>query len=262
MFDEVTRTGSGRRAARRGAWVLGSAALQGAFLAGLLALSVAHRRRGGAVELVPVKIVRPAAQGVEGSPASRPGPQRVPARRLAPVHPPPPRLAQRRAVVAPASPLPARPPPAQPHPVDPGPAEERLAAGPEEPSGPARPGGGAGTGTGGGTGEAAGGGGLAPGGRSGEPRFDESMTPPLLQSGPPLTYTPQALEQEVEGVMVVECVVTAEGVVRGCRVLKGLPFMDRAVVENLERRRYRPATRGGQPLSVRYVFTIRLDLPR
>jgi protein TonB len=62
--------------------------------------------------------------------------------------------------------------------------------------------------------------------------------------------------------MLVECIVSVDGAVRDCRVLRGLPFMDRAVVENLERRRYRPARLGGRPLDVAYTFTIRLKIPR
>jgi hypothetical protein len=38
--------------------------------------------------------------------------------------------------------------------------------------------------------------------------------------------------------------------------------MDRAVIENLEQRRYRPATLRGEPLAVRYTFTLRFALPR
>jgi hypothetical protein len=50
--------------------------------------------------------------------------------------------------------------------------------------------------------------------------------------------------------------------VRDCQVLQGLPFMDEAVVEALQRRRYRPATRNGVPVGVSYLFRIHLRLPR
>jgi len=50
--------------------------------------------------------------------------------------------------------------------------------------------------------------------------------------------------------------------VRNCRVLKSLPFMDRAVVEALEHRRYTPALLRGQPIEVDYTFKIKLTLPR
>jgi protein TonB len=100
-----------------------------------------------------------------------------------------------------------------------------------------------------------------PPGPGGPVKFNDEMKAPVLISGPALEYTRQALEREIEGVMVVECVVTVEGTVHACRVLESLPFMDRAVIDNLERRRYKPATLAGRPLDVQYTFTIRLKLP-
>ena len=45
-------------------------------------------------------------------------------------------------------------------------------------------------------------------------------------------------------------------------MLKGLPFMDRAVVDALERRRYTPARlQDGRAVEVDYTFRIRLQLP-
>lgn len=92
--------------------------------------------------------------------------------------------------------------------------------------------------------------------------FDARMTPPVYRSGPDPRYTDKALEREVEGLMIVKCVVTTEGRVFGCRVLRSLPYMDRAVVEALEKRRYAPATLGGRPVEVDYTFRVRLTLPR
>jgi protein TonB len=56
--------------------------------------------------------------------------------------------------------------------------------------------------------------------------------------------------------------VNLEGQVSDCRVVKSLPFMDRAVIEALERRRYTPALMGGKPVAVDYTFRIKLTLPR
>jgi protein TonB len=90
--------------------------------------------------------------------------------------------------------------------------------------------------------------------------FDDRMTPPVKLSGPNPRYTEKALEREVEGTMAVRCVVTTDGRVYGCRVLKGLPYMDQAAVEALEQRRYRPATLAGRPVEVSYDFKITLRL--
>jgi protein TonB len=91
--------------------------------------------------------------------------------------------------------------------------------------------------------------------------FDARMTPPKLLSGPSFSYTQKALEKEVEGLMMVKCIVTADGRVHSCRVLQGLPFMDRAVVDALEQRRYTPALLEGKPIDVDFTFKIRLKLP-
>jgi protein TonB len=82
------------------------------------------------------------------------------------------------------------------------------------------------------------------------------LVPPKFLGGPSPAYTQKAIEREVEGVMEVRCVVGTEGRVRECQVLKSLPFMDRAVIEALEGRRYTPATLGGEPVEVYYRFRL------
>ena len=89
--------------------------------------------------------------------------------------------------------------------------------------------------------------------------FDDTMARPVLVSGPRIAYTQQALDRGVDGEMVVKCVITVEGTVHDCRVLRGLPYMDRSVVEALEARRYRPATLAGSPLEVNYTFKVKLS---
>jgi periplasmic protein TonB len=87
------------------------------------------------------------------------------------------------------------------------------------------------------------------------------MKDPVYVFGPSPEYTPQALEHEVQGTLMVKCIVTVEGKVHDCRVVKSLPFMDRAVIDALQRRRYKPATMGNRPIDVDYIFKITLKLP-
>src|SRR6266851_456961 len=91
--------------------------------------------------------------------------------------------------------------------------------------------------------------------------FNDTMTSPKKVSGPDPEYNQKALDHEVEGQMVVKCVVTVQGVVHNCRVLRSVAFMDRAVIEALERRRYTPAMLQGKPIDVDYTFRITLTLP-
>ena len=91
--------------------------------------------------------------------------------------------------------------------------------------------------------------------------FDaKTMKDPVFVSGPNPQYTEKALEREVQGTVVVKCVVSVDGKIHDCRILRGLPFMDRAVIEALEKRRYTPATQGGRPIEVDYTFKLTLKL--
>jgi len=87
------------------------------------------------------------------------------------------------------------------------------------------------------------------------------MERPKLLGGPEIRYTDEALEREVQGKMIVKCIVSSDGKVASCRVVQGLPFMDRAVIDALEKRRYTPATLGGKPVEVDYTFVLNLRLP-
>ncbi|MBM7115475.1 TonB family protein [Archangium primigenium] len=92
--------------------------------------------------------------------------------------------------------------------------------------------------------------------------FGPGMTPPkLVSTGVPLAYTDNALRARVQGVVVVRCVITRVGDVENCRVIKGQPFMDEAVVDSLTSRRYAPLTFRGQPVNVSYTFNVNLRLP-
>jgi len=90
---------------------------------------------------------------------------------------------------------------------------------------------------------------------------DALMTPPERISGPDPEYTYLARIHDVQGVMLVKCLVTVLGVVRDCRVVQGLAYMDAAVVDALLRRRYTPARLAdGRAIEVEYMFRIRLQL--
>src|SRR5438874_2154896 len=90
--------------------------------------------------------------------------------------------------------------------------------------------------------------------------FNESMTAPTMVSGPSPEYSADAVERGIEGTMQVRCVVTVAGTVRNCKVIKGVPYMDRPVVDALQARKYKPAMSQGRPVDVFYTFTIKLKL--
>ncbi|KFA90533.1 energy transducer TonB [Archangium violaceum] len=92
--------------------------------------------------------------------------------------------------------------------------------------------------------------------------FGAGMTPPqILSTGVPLQYTYDALRARVSGVIIAKCTITREGDVENCRIIKGLPFMDEAVLQSVSSRQYRPVTFQGRPVNVSYTFTVTLKLP-
>jgi protein TonB len=62
--------------------------------------------------------------------------------------------------------------------------------------------------------------------------------------------------------MIVKCVITTEGKLERCRVIKPLPHMEQAVLDALYASRYKPVTFQGRPVTVDFVFNLRLQLPR
>ena len=238
MFETIVHPGR-RRSAK-------AAAAAVAVHAAAIALAVLLSSAAGVgptpppiVRVLPPKFTVPQTGGRNGAAQ----PPRPPDRR--PDRPKPPRVN-----IAPE----VQPPPAPPEETPLQPVESEPASDPAVQAGP----GGAVTGGEGPDGEGIG---LAGPGKVVDYQ-PQAMTPPRRISGPDPEYTPEAIQSEVQGVMIVKCVVTVEGAVHGCRVLQGLPTMDRAVVEALERRRYSPARlQNGQPVEVDYTFRIRLQLP-
>jgi len=91
--------------------------------------------------------------------------------------------------------------------------------------------------------------------------LNDTMIAPAMIFGPAPEYTAEAVDRGVEGNMQVRCIITAEGQVRACKVIKGLPFMNAAVVDALVQRKYKPAMAQGKAVDVYYTFNIRLKLP-
>jgi periplasmic protein TonB len=92
--------------------------------------------------------------------------------------------------------------------------------------------------------------------------FGPGMERPHKISGPEPAYTREAREAHVEGKMLVQCVIGADGKLSGCTVLKHLAHMDQAVLSALAQQRWAPATVGGQPVSVTYTIPFRFTLKK
>jgi periplasmic protein TonB len=108
---------------------------------------------------------------------------------------------------------------------------------------------------------------VGPPGGAGEDRvksWEGGMTRPSFDRGELFRniYTREALEAGVQGTMIIQCAVLADGSVRSCRPLKPLPFLTDAVITRLEHSRVAPATFQGAAVSVNYVFNFSFSIPR
>jgi protein TonB len=91
--------------------------------------------------------------------------------------------------------------------------------------------------------------------------FGEGMTRPEQTAGEPVRYTREALAAQVQGNMLVKCVITIHGRLENCRIIKALPHMEKAVLDALSTWRYKPVHYQGRPVPVDYLIQIKLVIP-
>jgi hypothetical protein len=91
-------------------------------------------------------------------------------------------------------------------------------------------------------------------------RFRDGMTAPEQLEGKPIVYSAAAIEAGVQGTIEAKCVITVRGTLENCRIIKSLPYMDKAVLDALATRKYTPVLLEGKPVPVEYVFAIKLVL--
>ena len=60
--------------------------------------------------------------------------------------------------------------------------------------------------------------------------------------------------------MIVKCVITTEGTVQNCQIIKPIPHMEQAVLSWLQASKYSPVTFQGKPQQVSYVFNFKLSM--
>ncbi|HSO35617.1 MAG TPA: TonB family protein [Labilithrix sp.] len=91
--------------------------------------------------------------------------------------------------------------------------------------------------------------------------FGEGMTRPSAISPDEIQFTREAREARVSGTMIVRCLITTDGSLQNCRIMKSVPMMDQAVLSSLAQHRGAPVMYQGHPVSVEYTYTIRLKSP-
>ena len=94
---------------------------------------------------------------------------------------------------------------------------------------------------------------------------DAGVIAPVTQSAPALRYPPIAERQKVEGIVELNILVDEKGnVIEALLVTPagGKSGLNEAAVDNVKKRRYRPATKDGVPVKVWFPVSVRFVLPR
>ena len=73
-------------------------------------------------------------------------------------------------------------------------------------------------------------------------------------------YPETAKAARIQGVVVLDCLITPEGKVTGVRVLRGIPLLDAAAVEPVRHWEYTPTLIDGKPVPVIMTVTVNFRL--
>lgn len=80
---------------------------------------------------------------------------------------------------------------------------------------------------------------------------------PVRVYDPPPAYTEAARRARIQGRVILEAIIEADGTVRDAEVLRGLPMgLDEAARQALLTWRFEPGTLHGEPVPVKYVLSV------
>jgi len=101
-----------------------------------------------------------------------------------------------------------------------------------------------------------------PGGLEGEPlRVGGDVKAPQLTNRVEPSYPEAARKARMEGVVILEAIITASGSVEDVKVLKSVnPLLDSAASRAVQQWRYRPATLNGRAVRVYLTVTVTFNL--
>lgn len=92
---------------------------------------------------------------------------------------------------------------------------------------------------------------------SAAPAFHEPMTRPVPLKRIDWRNPPELAARHVSGLVVLGCVLSEQGVVEDCDVVKPLDGATDWAIAQIKSTRYTPVTLDGKPVRVRYVYSIR-----
>jgi protein TonB len=86
--------------------------------------------------------------------------------------------------------------------------------------------------------------------------------PPLTRV-PEVFYSDDALAKKVGGIALVKCVVELDGSTSDCRIVKGLPYMNSAILQTASNLRFAgPVLFCDRPQRVEMIIPLRIPRPR
>ena len=89
--------------------------------------------------------------------------------------------------------------------------------------------------------------------------FGAGMEKPQILVKTPPTYTREAAAMQVSGVALVKCIINLDGSLTDCRIMKGLPYMDKQILESLRSWKYTPVMYQGHPQRVEMIIPYRVS---
>lgn len=92
--------------------------------------------------------------------------------------------------------------------------------------------------------------------------ISQGITPQILEHRVPPVYPRQALALKVEGTVVLDANIGADGRVQNLRVVSGNQMLASAALTSVKQWRYQPALLNGRPTSVQTQITVKFTLPK
>jgi protein TonB len=70
------------------------------------------------------------------------------------------------------------------------------------------------------------------------------------------TYPPLARQARIQGVVILEAVISKEGSIDDLKVISGHPLLQQAAVDAVRQWKYKPTTLNGEPVEVVTTITV------
>jgi protein TonB len=91
-------------------------------------------------------------------------------------------------------------------------------------------------------------------------RVGGDIVPPQRTVYKAPVYPQAAVAARIEGIVILEATIDAQGVVQDVTVLRSLPMLDRAAVEAVRQWRYQPTRLNGQAIPIIMTVTVNFSL--